>query len=119
MRFVKPVATALALSVGALAFADTADAGRKRFKRDRDFNGAGLVFGLAAGAILGSALTAPRYSYAHPPGYYYYQAPPKVYYRSGNDDWFYYCTRRYKSFNPHTGMYKGYDGYWHYCRLPY
>lgn len=50
------------------------------------------VVGLAAGAIAGSQ---------------YY-----------GGSWHSACARKYNSFNWNTGMYLGYDGYWHRCVLP-
>ena len=32
--------------------------------------------------------------------------------------WHEACARKYRSFNWDTGMYLGYDGRWHRCRLP-
>ena len=69
--------------------------------------GAGIA-GCAAGAILGSAL-APR-------PYYYYGEPAYAYepgYPSGSA--VAYCERRFRSYNPATGTYLGYDGYHHPC----
>ncbi|WP_069443420.1 BA14K family protein [Methyloceanibacter stevinii] len=71
--------------------------------------GAGLV-GLAAGAVIGSALT-PKEVYVTPP------ARP-VGYRPEpwTQDWYAYCSSRYRSFNPRSGTFVGYDGYEHFCR---
>jgi hypothetical protein len=30
-----------------------------------------------------------------------------------------YCLNRYRSYNPRTDMFRGYDGYLHHCRSPY
>ena len=74
--------------------------------------GAGLV-GLAAGAVIGSALT-PKEVYVTP--------PPRPVYRASyrpepwTDDWYAYCGSRYRSFNPRSGTFVGYDGYEHFCR---
>ncbi|WP_276200099.1 BA14K family protein [Chelatococcus sp. XZ-Ab1] len=54
------------------------------------------IFGLAAGAIASSAIAAP----------------PRRY----DAGWVAYCSRKYKSFNPRTGTYLGYDGRRHVCR---
>jgi Ni/Co efflux regulator RcnB len=72
------------------------DRDRRWRHRDRDrFDGgevaAGLVFGLAAGAIAGSV------------------ASP--YYGSSYER----CRAAYRSFNPQTWTYLGYDGYYHRC----
>ena len=34
-----------------------------------------------------------------------------------SQEWYEYCTERYRSFNPETGKYMGYDGEWHFCRV--
>ena len=78
--------------------------------------GAGLL-GFGVGAIVGSALT-PREVYVAPP------PPPArpVYTRTSygppawTPDWYSYCYSRYRSFNPNTGTFVGYDGYEHFCR---
>lgn len=53
--------------------------------------------GLATGMILGGALAARPY--------YYYDY----------DDAVAYCMRRFKSYDPRSGTYLGYDGYRHPC----
>jgi hypothetical protein len=137
MRFTKPIATALALSVGALTFAGSAEAG-ERWKRHRHHDNGGEavaagIIGFAAGAILGGALSQPRYGY----GYYepdvvyvepapVYAEPAPVYVRPApvyahalqpwSPDWYAYCDAKYRSFNPETGYFLGYDGEYHFCR---
>jgi len=77
-----------------------------------DALGAGLV-GLAAGAVIGSALT-PKQVYVTP--------PPPAYQGAGyrpqpwTEDWYAYCSSRYRSFNPRSGTFVGYDGYERFCR---
>jgi hypothetical protein len=56
--------------------------------------------GFAAGAILGGLLAAP----------YYYGRP---YYSGGGVVG--YCMQRFKSYDPRSGTYLGYDGYRHPC----
>jgi hypothetical protein len=64
----------------------------------------------AAGAILGGLLAAPYY-YSEP---YYYPGP--VYeYGPTPDDAVAYCMQRFKSYDPMSGTYLGYDGYRHPC----
>lgn len=79
--------------------------------------GAGLL-GFGVGAVVGSALT-PREVYVAPPpppaapAYYgpaSYGPPPWT------PDWYSYCYSLYRSFNPRTGTFIGYDGYEHFCR---
>lgn len=41
---------------------------------------------------------------------------PRAYARAyGWDDHVAWCSARYRSYDPHTDMFKGYDGDWHYC----
>lgn len=64
--------------------------------------GAGAVIGgLAAGALIGGAIAA--------------QAQPAPVYgvRQGNSEA--YCTQRFKSYDPSSGTYLGYDGQRHPC----
>ncbi|MBO6511456.1 MAG: BA14K family protein [Roseibium sp.] len=78
--------------------------------------GVGIAGGLAAGAILGSALSQPRY---HAPPPVYYPAPaPVVVYRPApwSPAWYNYCSRKYRSFNPNTGYFLAYSGQYKFCR---
>jgi hypothetical protein len=34
----------------------------------------------------------------------------------GSPEWYDYCSAKYRSFNPDTGYYRGYDGQYHLCR---
>jgi hypothetical protein len=52
--------------------------------------------GFAAGAIIGGALAAQQ--------------------AQGQQDWIAYCSAKYRSFDPASGTYLGYDGERHYCR---
>jgi hypothetical protein len=61
------VATAATLALTAVAAPQKAEAGGGRIA-------AGLIGGLAVGALIGSALAAPHYSYG-PPAYGYYGGP--------------------------------------------
>jgi hypothetical protein len=67
--------------------------------------------GFAAGAILGGLLAAPYYY----PGPYYYYSEPEYYYGPVPEDAVAYCMRRFKSYDPVSGTYLGYDGYRHPC----
>ena len=73
--------------------------------------GIGLGIGLAAGALIGGALAAPHYYGAAP---YYYGAAPGVYYGASGGS-VAYCLRRFKSYDPASGTYVGYDGFRHPC----
>ncbi|MEZ5827456.1 MAG: BA14K family protein [Hyphomicrobiales bacterium] len=77
--------------------------------------GAGLL-GFGVGAIVGSALTPREVVVAPPP-------PPPTYYTPATygppawtPDWYSYCYSRYRSFNPNTGTFVGYDGVVRFCR---
>lgn len=79
---------------------------------------------LAAGAILGlgiAAILAPRNQPSV--GTPYYGAPPKHQPRPAyGSQWqahVAYCKSKYRSYNPATDQYLGYDGYYHFCRAPY
>jgi hypothetical protein len=67
----------------------------------------GAIAGFAAGALMGGALASrPYYDY----GYAYAPAPSY----SGNGA-VGYCMSRFKSYDPASGTYLGYDGYRHPC----
>jgi hypothetical protein len=103
---------------------------RPRKKRDRSDAIAAGVLGLAAGAIIAGAIaqpSAPSYAPPPPPAYYppqpsYNAYPPAsapVKYRGGaqpwSKAWYNYCSQKFRSFNPETGTYRGYDGANHFC----
>jgi hypothetical protein len=106
----KAIAATALIGAATLALPSPAAAGHG------DAWGAGLL-GFGVGAIIGSTL-APREVYVvpppPPPAYYYgpvaYGPPPWT------PDWYDYCGARYRSFNPSTGYFMGYDGYPHFCR---
>jgi BA14K-like protein len=74
--------------------------------------GAGLV-GFGVGALVGSTLAAPRVYGPPPPAVYGPAAygPP-----AWTPAWYTYCAQRYRSFNPHTGYFIGYDGQPYFCQ---
>lgn len=85
------------------------------------------AIGLAAGALIGGALAQPREpevvyrDYDDRPVYrparVYRQVEPR-YYGSAQPwtrDWYRYCADRYRSFNPETGTFRGYDGRDYFC----
>ena len=65
--------------------------------------GAGVAAGVLGGLIVGGILAAP-----------YYDGP---YYDRGysGGDAVGYCMRRFRSYDPRSGTYVGYDGYRHSC----
>jgi hypothetical protein len=66
--------------------------------------------GVAAGAVAGGIIASQAYRY---PGPAYYGAPGPG---PGGEDWLAYCSSRYRTFDPRTGTYMGYDGHRHPCR---
>ena len=70
--------------------------------------GCGVGAGFLAGAIIGGAIANSQQRYYGPaPGYYYDGPPP--------GDAGAYCMDRYKSYDPRSGTYLGYDGFRHPC----
>jgi len=74
-------------------------------------NGAGIAAGVIGGMILGGMI-ASQY-----PRYYYDDYPPYPAYRSYpmGDGAIDYCMRRFRSYDPHSMTYLGYDGLRHPC----
>ena len=78
--------------------------------------GIGIGAGLAAGALIGSALAAPYYGQRYyEPGYAY--SPGYVAVEPGipGGDAVAYCEQRFRSYDPASGTYLGYDGVRHPC----
>ena len=108
-------AAALALTAGTvLATAGPASAAPWGWHRGWGWGGA------AAAGIIGGALAAatspfwgPGYYYDYSPGYAYAPGYTYDYVAPGGDvGW---CEAHYRSYNPATGMYLGYDGRYHPC----
>jgi hypothetical protein len=84
--------------------------------------GWGVGAGVAAGALIGAGIAASRPYYYDP--YYYgpaYYGPPVVYGAPPaygpppEGDAVAYCMQRYKSYDPGSGTFLGYDGLRHPC----
>lgn len=123
---VKGTALAAALLLGAATFSAPAEAGRRYYRH----NGAGIIAGLALGAIIGGAVARRDYyygpydyyygPYAPPPAAYYPPPPPPAYYPPApayayapppwTPDWYAYCASKYRSFDPRSGTYQPYGG---------
>jgi hypothetical protein len=72
------------------------------YRRDRGDSAAAGIAGFAAGAILGGALAQQQY-----------QAAPV--YVVPNQSAVAYCSQRFRSYDPRSGTYLGYDGLRHRC----
>ena len=70
--------------------------------------GWGAGAGFAAGALIGSTLASPYYY--GPPAYAYEAGPGYV-----GGDAEAYCEQRFRSYDPASGTYMGYDGRRHPC----
>jgi hypothetical protein len=83
----------------------------------------GFIPGAVAGALIGGAIASQGYGYYGGPGYYY--APgyyDDQYYDDGavapapvGDDAVTYCMQTYRSYDPESGTYLGFDGLRHPC----
>lgn len=95
--------------------------------------GAGAAIGAGIGAGAGLAANSPEYRRVYNDAYdecmsrrVNYREPPRRgrydfdggRYEAGSPAWFEWCESRYRSFNPRTGTYRGYDGRDHYCVVP-
>jgi hypothetical protein len=135
MRLKKTLAAAMALLATVPAVATPAHA------VDEDALIAGAI-GFGVGTLFGGAISQPRYyapqQYYAPQPHYYGAAPP-VYYQPmpayvqpapvyvqpamgygyrpepWSQEWYAYCENRYRSFDPSTGYFLGYDGEYHFC----
>jgi hypothetical protein len=80
------------------------------------------VLGLAVGIIAAAALDGSSSGGGYPDASGY---PPAPYGGASaayggqiepwTRDWYQYCATRYRSFDPQTGTFRGYDGYDHFC----
>ena len=94
-------------------------------------NGGGFFPGAVAGAVIGGALASQAYygngyyggGYYDSPGYYapgyyddqYYDSGAVAVAPAGGDDSVAYCAQTYRSYDPRSGTYLGFDGYRHPC----
>ncbi|MGL4490305.1 MAG: BA14K family protein [Rhizobiaceae bacterium] len=103
-----------------------------RHRHNNDDAVAAGIIGLAAGALIVGAISEsrrdyrPRRVYRQVPAYDAYpDAPPpprEPYVVQYNEqvepwsrEWYRYCSNRYRSFNPETGTFRGYDGRTRFC----
>lgn len=145
MNILKKTILCVAVAATTLTAIAPADAGERwrdhRYRRERNSDGdlvaAGIV-GLAIGALAAGALNAnrnePTYGnpYRHPrprPSRDYviddapqiissddlYEPSYDASYEPWSRAWYRYCANRYRSFDPQTGTYVGYDGRERFC----
>lgn len=126
------ISATLAATVLVSAGTASADGWRRHRNGDGDAIAAGVA-GLAIGAIIGGALSEPRSHRRYIDDYPVYDEPVPVYRRTRvivqepvyvepmqlrpwSRSWYNYCSQRYRSFDPQSGTYVGYDGEEHFCR---
>ena len=112
-----PVADGLAIKNAAYVVPTNIETVRWRGRGWRGRGGAGVGAAIVGGAILGGLLAAPYYAadpyYRYGPGPYY---GPGYYYAPGyGGNAVAYCMQRFRSYDPASGTYLGYDGYRHPC----
>lgn len=85
---------------------------------------AAVILGLTGLAIVGGAIASQNRTLPHTadPNYrrgHYRSAPNVITYESAlepwSPGWYRWCDARYRSFNPETGTFRGYDGRDHFC----
>jgi hypothetical protein len=87
------------------------DYGRRDYRYRGYNNGAVVVAGIIGlGLALAIANSNRRYAY--------YGDGPDYGYQSGSAEWIAACARKYRSFEPYSGLYTTYAGYKRRCRLP-
>ena len=107
----KLVACALVAATALMAVAAPAEAQwRGRYHRG---GGGAAIGGFVAGALIGGAIASSQRGYygsgyGYGPGYAY--APPAYAPAYGGGDEVGYCMARFKSYDPGSGTYLGYDG---------
>jgi hypothetical protein len=111
MKKIAATGFAIALTAGAVLATGSTDAEAKKWHHQNGWAAAG---GFVAGAVIGSALSQPRYvapapQYAPAPAYYGRPAP-------WSPAWYRYCSSKYRSFNPDTGYFRTYSGNYKFCR---
>jgi hypothetical protein len=88
----------------------------------RHRHGGGFIPGAIAGGIIGGVLASDGYGYYGAPGPYYAPGYDDQYYDDAaagapleGDDAVAYCMQTYRSYDPQSGTYLGYDGVRHPC----
>lgn len=134
-RFIKTAVLSLAVAATTLATLPAANAGDRNWRHRHGghgydhSNGADIavagILGLAAGALVVGLANQndpePVYDnyYRKPRPRPVREYPETVYYGGSFEpwsrDWYEYCSDRYRSFDPQSGTFMGYDGREHFC----
>ena len=87
-----------------------------RRRHRRNHNGAAAVAAIIGlGTLLALSSNSRRHTYYDDR---YYSTTPAYGYRPGSPEWIAACARKYRSFEPYTGLYTTNSGYKRRCRLP-
>jgi hypothetical protein len=106
----KVAASLAALALAGSVILTSGSASAQRWRGHRGPGWGAPIAGFAAGAIIGGALASrPYYG-----GYGYYEEPDYAY-APQNEDAVSYCASRYRSYDPASGTFLGYDGLRHSC----
>ena len=136
-RYLKSAVLAFAVAATTLSSFGAAEArDRDHWRHGRHHNNdaawAAGAAGLVTGVIVGNAIAnTPRYDdgyYREPPRRVYvepeYRPVRRVYrpapvvvgtFEPWSPEWYSFCEDSYRSFNPRTGTFRGYDGLEHFC----
>lgn len=132
-RFFKTAILSAAVAATTLATLPAANAGDRRWRHhDRHYHhyhssgndiAVAGILGLAAGALAVGLTSQPAPVYADPyPRRPIRAYPERVYLdeyagslEPWSPGWYDYCSDRYRSFNPRSGTFMGYDGQEHFC----
>src|SRR5471030_2089433 len=102
------VATAVVVAASSVLAVSPASAQWRHHGGGGWHRGGGALAGFAAGAIIGGALASRPYGF-YDYGYDYVPGPAYVESSEGDE----YCAQRFRSYDPGSGTYLGYDGMRH------